>query len=142
MSGRRQAVGSGRLRGGDPVDSTLTRHNGTSTQLFIFPYRNSTRTHLLTHQVPGWNRALILTGPHPRSRRPSCTPHHIPPSHLSTQPLHHTSIHRKRRPQPLMGIHHQPCGAAPNLPAAPPPPGRREGAAPLWRLGALKKTLW
>jgi hypothetical protein len=42
-------------------------------------------TYSLT-QVLDWNRAPILTGQHPRSRCPSCTPHHIPPAHLSTHP--------------------------------------------------------
>ncbi len=87
LAGRRQAVGCGWLLGDDTVHSILTRHNGTSTQLFTSSYRNSTHapTYSLT-QVLGWNRAPILTGPHPRSRRPSCTPPHIPRAHFSTHP--------------------------------------------------------
>ena len=53
LAGRRQAVGCGWLLGGDTVHSTLTRHNGTFTQLSTSSYHNSTRIHLLTHPSSG-----------------------------------------------------------------------------------------
>ncbi len=85
----------------------------------------------------------------------TCSHSHIttPAAHLVTSPitsqhlpLPYTSIHRQQRPQPLMGIHLQPCLAAPNLPAAlgrtpPPPPGRRGGGAPSW-FGLMLGPLW
>jgi hypothetical protein len=105
----RQAVGCGWLLGGDTVHSTLTRHNGTSTQLPTSSYRNSTRTHLLTHPSSGLEPGpdSDLTTPkipaaqlHTSSHLPSTSQH---------SPFFHTSIHRQRRPQPLGGRSQSSC---------------------------------
>jgi hypothetical protein len=136
-AGRRHglAVGFGRLLG-DTVHYNLTHHKCTSTQLFTFPYRNSTRIHLLTHSSSGLE-------PGPDSDRAT---HKIPAAQLHTSshppitpqhsPFPHTSIHHQWPGRPhLVGIHLQPCGAASNLPAAlarsPPAPRVEEGAIAL-----------
>ncbi len=66
-------------------------------------------------QVPGWNRDPILTGPHLRSRRPSCTPHHIPPSHVS--------IHPSLTPPSIANGDLSPLWGSTFSPAGPPLPG-------------------
>jgi hypothetical protein len=132
----------------DVVHSTLTCHNGTSTQLSTSSYRNSTRTHLLTHPSSGLEPGPDSDRTTPKIPAAQLHTSSHPPSTSQHSPFPHTSIHR--RPQPLMGTHLQPCRAAPNLPAAlaspPTPPIRRGGAAPsscglllgpLWGLGAL-----
>jgi hypothetical protein len=87
-------------------------------------------------QVSGWNlnRDPILTWPELGPDSDQATPK-IPATqlHTSSTPQHtsqhspfpHTSVHRQWRPQRLVGIRLQPCGAASDLPAAlarPPPP--------------------
>ncbi len=138
LAGRRPAVGFGRLRG-DTVRSILTRHNCTSTQLFTFPYRNSTRTHQLTHSsfglepgpdsdrvTPKIPLAQLHTSSHPPITFQHPYPSFAPPS-IANGDL-----------GPLWEPPFSPvgqCGAASNLPAAlvrrpPPSSGRRGGRRP------------
>jgi hypothetical protein len=77
---------------GDTIHSTLTGPQWMCTTSHPLNYSHSyiatphAPTYSLT-QVPGWNWNPILTRPHPRSRWPSYTTHHTPPSHLNTHPF-------------------------------------------------------
>ena len=121
-AGRRQAVGCGWLvrrlavAGCWGATPSIPPSHVTTAHPLNCPHPHIATPHAPTYsltQVLGWNRAPILTGPHPRSRRPSGTPHHIPPAHLNTHPsLTHPSIVNGVR-SPLWGSTFSPAGPLP-----------------------------